>query len=176
MHIFSCLSVFIINYYYLNTIHMFIIPFLYIILNGIIIRYNLFSIMKRKTKHLGAVYFSITLFIGQLFVYFDNNLLNLSYYSLLILAFGDGASGLFGAIIRKNFYLTKYKTIIGLISFNVCSFIVLMLVDPYLLSIGTINILFLVITSSVIELLTDSGLDNFTIYFISLLILKLMIV
>jgi len=175
MHIFSCLSVFIINYFYLNSIHMFIIPFIYIWLNYIIIKFNLFSIMKRNTKHYGAIYFSITLFIGQLFVYFDNNLLELSYYALLILAFGDGASGLFGATLKHNFKLTKYKTLVGFISFVICAFLSLIVVDKSLLCIGYMNILIVVITSAVVELLTESGLDNFSIYFISLFILKLMI-
>jgi dolichol kinase len=131
--------------------------------------------MQRKTMHYGAVYFSITLFIGQLFVYLDENLLYLSYYSLLILAFGDGASGLFGATLKYNFKLTKYKTLVGFISFVLCSLLSLLVVDQYLLNIGLSNILILVITSAVVELLTDSGLDNFSIYFISLFILKLLL-
>ena len=176
MHVFSCMSVFLINYFYIGQVHMFIIPILYIMINWLIIRFNLFSIMQRDAKHYGGIYFSITLFISQLFVYFKPDLLIPSYYSLLVLAFGDGASGLFGSVIVKNFRLTKYKSLVGMISFILFSFISLLIADSYFLNIGFINLLVLAITGSVVELLTDNGLDNFTVYFLSLFIVVLMIV
>ena len=108
----------------------------------------------------------LTIITSQILVFCNEYFLIPANFSLIVLAFGDGSSGLFGSIIKSNFILTKHKSLIGLISFILFSFVGMFIYNTNVGVLSIINILLISVTCSIIELLTEKGLDNFTVYYI----------
>lgn len=168
MHFVTGFTWVIINHYYNGTIHMIIIPISFIIINYLSWKYHLFSIVERQNNnHLGSIYYAVAFAISQTIAYFWPSYLMPSGVAMTILTFGDGFSSIIGVLIKKhNPFLIYHKTIFGFLAncfFSLIGLVIFQFVFQTTYSIS--DLLIIILTGAVLEIIIDKGLDNFTIVF-----------
>src|SRR5699024_9632271 len=91
-----------------------LIPFTFIIINSLSLRYNLIKAMERDDDSLGTVYYAISLFVlsGAGFLL---GWRSLPYIGILTMAYGDGLAAITGNRWgnRKLFSFAPEKTLAG---------------------------------------------------------------
>lgn len=143
-----------------------IAPVIFVILNYISHRKNIFSAIERKgNSDLGTVYFPISLVAIVLLSHFFDSLIA-GTVAILILGYGDGIT----AIVGKKFGKKKVfndKSLVGTLTMFVVSAIVTTLVLVFGTSLSALNVflfaLIISIVASVVELITPKGFDNLSI-------------
>lgn len=163
-----------------------LIPLLiFVVLNYISYKKNIFSSMERgKGKEdLGTVYFPLSLAVLVLFTWWDGILFQNPYYGALgalVMGYGDGFAAILGDRYGRHVYHIKRskKSIEGSIAMFVFSFLVsiviLLLEFHNLLGLHLLIAFLVAVFSTFIEGITPLGFDNITVPLLSTLFYILM--
>lgn len=141
-------------------------PIIFIILNYVSYRKNIFKSMERSDANsLGTVYFPIALLISVITSFTFSNPF-IGGIAIFILGFGDG----FAAVIGKQFKskkIFKDKSLLGSFTMLVISFIITFIITLFGLKqpliVALIAALVISVVATAIELFTLKGLDNLTV-------------
>ena len=164
LHIVVCLICILNNKIYYEEISILFIPVIFFFINIVIKKYNIFSFMMRENEHNGALHLSIIILLTT--ILHCINLLNIEYvnYFYIVLAFGDGLSGLTPVIFKNRLTLKNNKSINGFILFFIFSFLSLFIYNKFTLSLEVGCIFLVCLSSAIIELITNNGYDNLFIF------------
>ena len=158
-----------------NTVHQFIVPIIFLILNILSYKYNIYKSVERIEKnHYGTIYFALAIFFVMFFVYLFPKYYICSGISIFCLTFGDG----FASLIGSNFQslkIYKDKTLNGFIACLFASFISLVVFNYFYNVNLTLMYIFLISMITSIFELVSNGLDNIFIVFMSMLVSCLLI-
>lgn len=154
--------------FFRSPIYASIVPLLFIIVNYISYKKQVFKAMERDggLKDLGTVYYAISLFILSLITFNGDKTPYIGLMGILAMGYGDGFAAVVGVRYGKHeFKILGYKKSLEgtLTVFLICSALayVIMMVLGINNSFGISVILGLVATGA--ELLTPMGLDNITV-------------
>ena len=106
-------------YFYLReTVHIIIVPIIFIVVNYLSARFSIFKSMERERddnkRDYGTVYFAICMTVLSVFSYFFPKTLGCYGIAVFCLSFGDGAAAIAGTLIKKhNIAIVKGKTLAG---------------------------------------------------------------
>ncbi len=151
-----------------------LVPFTFIIINSLSVKYKLIPAMERNDDSLGTVYYAISLFIlsGAGFLI---GWKTLPFIGILIMAYGDGFAPITGQKWgkKKPYSFAPQKSLVGSVTVAFISFIVTLLVIMYYSSkenIYGLNLFTIIlisfltaIFSALIELTGVKGYDNLTL-------------
>lgn len=155
-------------FFFDNNISAAIVPGLFVIINYISYKKQLFSAMERdgSQRDLGTVYYALSLLILSLITFKNNDLSYIGALGILIMGYGDG----FAAIIGQNFgkhkfkILNKNKSIEGSLTMFLFSFMVSIIILHIFYPVNILLFSFiLAFLSTILELLSPLGLDNLTV-------------
>jgi phytol kinase len=148
-------------------------PALFVILNYISYKKNIFSSIERtENTSLGTVYYAVSCLVLTLasFLYFKNMLF--AGIGIFTMGYGDG----FAAILGTKFKSKKYnifgqdKSLLGSLTMFVVTF---MVVSILTLAFGNFSLLSVLVISSfatVIEAVSPFGIDNLTVPLLTTLV------
>lgn len=150
-----------------------LVPFTFIIINSLSLKYTLISAMERKDDSLGTVYYAVSLFFlsGLGFVL---GLRALPYIGVLTMAYGDGFAAITGKKwgLRKPFSFAPEKSLAGSLTVAAAAFMatagsLLYFQDEFSIERSLLFILFLAglngLFSAFMELIGKRGCDNLTL-------------
>ena len=106
-------------YFYLRgTVHMIILPVIFVAVNWLSVHFNIFKSMERETdgkkKDLGTVYYAVCMTLMSVFTYIFPEKLPCYGIAVFCLSFGDGAAAIAGKLVKKyNKELMRGKTLAG---------------------------------------------------------------
>lgn len=151
-----------------NNISAAIVPGLFVIINYISYKKQIFSAMERdgSKKDLGTVYYAISLLILSLLTFKNKELAYIGALGILIMGYGDGFAAIIGTKYGKHKFkiLGNNKSIEGSFAMFLCSFLVSITI---LYIFNPLNVLLysfiLALISTVLELVSPLGLDNLTV-------------
>lgn len=158
-------------YFFLrDTVHYIIIPTLFIIVNALSNKYNVFKAIEREPdngkNNLGTVYYAICMTIMSIVCYVFPEM-NTSYgVSVAVLSFGDGAAALLGSQIKNhNYNICKNRSLIGTLSCFVFSIIGVLLLKIVIdIQLSFLQILLISLAAAIFEFF-GGKFDNFVISF-----------
>jgi uncharacterized protein (TIGR00297 family) len=151
-----------------------LVPFSFIIINSLSLKYKTFSAMERNDDSLGTVYYAVSMFVlsGAGFLL---GWRTLPFIGLLTMAYGDGLAAVIGKKWgrRRPFGFAPEKTVAGALTVAVTAFIVTA-VSIYVLGeaqnaadTGIWAVLIIALSTAVIavfsELIGKRGCDNLTL-------------
>jgi len=151
-----------------NNIYASIVPALFIVLNYLSYRKNLFTAMERggDKEDLGTVYYAISLFILSILTFKNINYAYIGALGILTMGYGDGLA----AVIGKRYGRKKYKifgstkSLIGSLTMFVVTFIVsLIILSIYNPTNIIIYSFVLAVFATLLELFTPKGFDNLSV-------------
>ena len=143
-----------------------LVPFSFIIINSLSMKYNLISAMERQDDSYGTVFYAISMFVltGAGFIL---NWPMLPFMGLLIMTYGDGLAAIVGNHIKSKEIINN-KTLSGTITVGIVAFLITF--GSYLFFGNDDSIILLVflsllnaILSSFIELTGKRGCDNLSL-------------
>ena len=178
VHIGVCNWWIIVILFFDNVVYASIVPSLFVVINYISYKKNIFSSMEREDKKsLGTVYYAISCLILTLlsFLYFDNKMY--ACIGLLTMGYGDG----FAAIIGKNLKSKEYnifnqkKSILGSLTMFIVSMVVISIITAIYGSFSLLTVLLISLVATIIEALSPFGLDNITVPIITTVLAYLII-
>ncbi len=158
-----------------NTYHQVIVPIIFLILNTLSYKFNIYKSVEREDKnHLGTIYFAIVITIIMSFVLIFPEFYYCSGIAAFCLTFGDGFAALIGYNTKtKKIY--QNKTLGGFIACFISSFISIFIFSYlYNIEINPLMCLLISLASSIFELI-GNGLDNFSVVFVSFILSYLFI-
>lgn len=167
IHIFLFMVWVFIDLFMKNTIHQVIVPIIFLILNSLSYKFNIYKSVEREdNNHFGTIYFAIAITI----IMFLSLLFPKYYYAsgiaVFALTFGDGFAALIGYNTNTK-KICKDKSISGFIScFVATTFSTYIFSSFYGLEINFIICILIGLAVSIFELI-GKGLDNFSVVFIS---------
>ena len=166
VHIGVCNWWIIASLFFTNVYWASIVPFLFVILNYISYKKNIFASIERKEKNsLGTIYYAVSCLLLTLvsFIYFNNMLYG--GIGLLVMGYGDGFAAIFGMKFKSYEYQVwkQKRTVIGSITMFVCSFIVIGILTLVFGQFSLLNILLISCIATIIEAVSPHGLDNLTV-------------
>lgn len=153
---------------------MVIIPFTFIIINSLSIKYKLISAIERDDNSLGTVYYAMSMFIlsGAGFIL---GWKTLPFIGILTMAYGDGFAAIIGQRWgrRQPFLFAPQKTVAGSMTVAFTSFIVTIGCILAFQGTGTLRtvsvpmVVFIAALTSILsillELIGKEGCDNLTL-------------
>lgn len=151
-----------------NNIIAAIVPGLFVIINYISYKKQIFNAMERDGSKgdLGTVYYALSLLILSFVTFKNKDLAYIGALGILIMGYGDG----FAAIIGTNFGKHKFKilnsnkSMEGSLTMFIISFLVsIIILNIYLPSNILIFSFILASLSTLLELFSPLGLDNLTV-------------
>lgn len=170
IHIFLFMVWVFIDLFMKNTIHQVIVPIIFLILNSLSYKFNIYKSVEREyNNHFGTIYFAIAITI----IMFLSLLFPKYYYAsgiaVFALTFGDGFAALIGYNTNTK-KICKDKSISGFIScFVATTFSTYIFSSFYGFEINFIICILIGLAVSIFELI-GKGLDNFSVVFISFII------
>jgi phytol kinase len=150
-----------------------IAPALFVILNYISYKKNIFSSIERtENNSLGTVYYAVSCLVLTLasFLYFKSMLF--SGIGIFAMGYGDG----FAAILGTKFKSKKYhifgqsKSLLGSLTMFVVTFIVVSILTLAFGSFSLLNVLIISSFATIIEALSPFGIDNLTVPLLTTLV------
>ncbi len=155
-----------------------IIPLLFVILNYISFKKDIFASIEREDKKsLGTVYYAGSCFLLTLvsFLFLKNMLYG--GIGLLTMGYGDGFAAIFGTKIKSHEYSiwNQKKTVAGSITMFLLSFIVISILTLFYDKFSLINTVFVALFATVIEAISPRGLDNLSVPLLTTLVAYLII-
>jgi len=151
-----------------NNIYASIVPALFVILNYISYKKNIFTAMERdgSKEDLGTVYYAISLFILSLITFKNINYSYIGALGILTMGYGDG----FAAVIGKKYGRKKFevfgskKSIIGSLTMFIATFIVCYIILSIFNPVNVLTYSFiLAFFATLLELFTPKGFDNLSV-------------
>ncbi len=151
-----------------NNISAAIVPGLFVIINYISYKKQIFNAMERdgSKKDLGTVYYAISLLTLSLITFKNKDFAYIGALGILIMGYGDGFAAIIGTKYGKHKFkiFGNDKSIEGSLAMFLCSFLVSIVI---LYMFNPFNVLLysfiLALLSTVLELLSPFGLDNLTV-------------
>ena len=144
--------------------HLIVPPAVFIVLNYISYKKNLFSAMERSDKSKqspGTVYYAVSMTFMALVSWLYAPLLACYGIALFCMALGDGFAPVFGSIRKGNRTLLGSRTLYGSISvFVVCLLVVYIMSTIFSLPLAFWKMLIIAAGATVLELCGGKGLDN----------------
>lgn len=150
-------------------------PVLFIVLNYVSYKKNIFTSMERKEDHsLGTIYFPISLLMMVIFSYILSNPL-IAGSGIFVLGYGDGLAAIFGKNFGKH-KIYKNKTILGTSVMLITSFVMILFLASFILSTQNVLVISFIVASvaTLVELFSPKGLDNLTIPIMTSVLLYLL--
>ena len=154
-----------------NVIWASLVPAVFIVLNAISYRKDLFSAMERHEGKgdLGTVYYPVSLLILTILCFGGYSLPYAGALGVFVMGYGDGLA----AVIGRRFGLMKYhifgntKSYVGsltmlMVSFLVCA-VILWAATPVFLGTILLQALILAVFATIVEAFSPFGLDNLTV-------------
>ena len=171
IHIFLFVLWILIDAFFKNTIHQMIIPLLFVLINSLSYKFNIFkSIERTHDNYPGTIYFALAVTIVYVISYFVPELYKFTYYGVMALTIGDGTASLFGHIIESP-KIYKKKTLAGFFACGLFTFLSFLINYCFIDRTLSVFALFVLSILTAILELVDFGLDNFTttifIFFLS---------
>lgn len=161
-----------------NVLWAAVVPAVFIVLNAISYRKDLFKSMERHegAADLGTVYYPISLLILTILCFGGFSLPYIGALGVFVMGYGDGLA----AVVGKRFGKMQYtvfgntKSFLGsltmfLVSFVVCA-IILYIVTPLFMGTVFLQALILSLIATIVEALTPLGLDNLTVPLLTFLV------
>lgn len=143
-----------------------LVPFSFIIINSLSMKYNLISAMERQDDSYGTVFYAISMFVltGAGFIL---NWPMLPFMGLLIMTYGDGLAAIVGNHIKSKEIINN-KTLSGTITVGIVAFLITFGSYLFFGNDDSIILLFFLsllnaILSSFIELTGKRGCDNLSL-------------
>lgn len=147
--------------FFKGTIHMIIVPTLFIIINTISYKKKLFDSIEDEKGHYGTILFAVAVTIMMTAAYVWPEFYYPAGIGIVCLTFGDGASALCGYAIRSR-KIYKEKTLSGFIGGIIFCFIGLMIFRmAYCDKIAILDAAIIAIVASILEL-GGGKVDNLT--------------
>lgn len=150
-----------------SGLHLTVPPAVFIVLNYISYRKNLFSAMERtdeSKKSLGTVYYAVSMTVMAAFSACFPQCLPAYGAGLFCMALGDGFAPIFGAIKKGNRVLCGSRTLYGSLSVFVISLLVMYIMSTvFALSLGAPQLLAAALAATLLELVGRKGYDNLTL-------------
>lgn len=151
-----------------NNIYASIVPALFVIINYISYKKQVFKAMERdgSKNDLGTVYFALSLLILALITFKNVEYSYIGALGILIMGYGDGFAAVIGVKYGKNKFevLGNEKSLEGSLAMFIFSFIVSIVI---LYIFNPVHIIFysliLAIISTVLEAFSPYGLDNLAV-------------
>ena len=161
IHIGSLLTWFMMVYFFGVSIHLVILPLIFIFVNLISHKYKVIKAMERNDdSSIGTVYYAISMFLMALITYFKHDFL--PYYGIgyMIMAVGDGLAGIIGTKGKQKI-ANSDKSYLGSLTVIISSFIIILLFNIYYkLGFSLMGMLFYSLLSAVLEFYGKKGMDN----------------
>lgn len=154
--------------FFKSNIYAAVVPFLFIIINYISYKKNIFSSMERNSEKNspGTVFYAISLFILSLITFSANSSPYIGAAGILTMGYGDGFAAVFGKKFgkKKIKFLDSEKSIIGSLFMFIFTFVIIFI----LMSVsGISNRFFVPVLISFVAMLTELfspfGTDNLTV-------------
>ena len=149
------------------TWHLLIPPAVFIVLNAVSYRRNLFSAMERtdeSKKSLGTVYYAVSMTVMGALCVLVPRCLPCYAMGVFCMALGDGFAPIFGAIRRGNRRLLGERTLYGTLSVFVISLAVAAAISAiFRMGLPAWALFVLALAAAALELIGSRGLDNLTL-------------
>ena len=150
-----------------SSLHLVVPPAVFIVLNYISYRKNLFSAMERtdeSKKSLGTVYYAVSMTVMAVFSALFPQCLPAYGAGLFCMALGDGFAPIFGGIQKGNRALIGSRTLYGSLSVFAISLLVAYIMSiVFALSFGAAKLLIAALAATLLELVGRKGFDNLTL-------------
>ena len=150
-----------------GTWHLIVPPAVFIVLNAVSYKKNLFAAMERtddSKKSLGTVYYAISMTVMAALCVRVPRCLPCYAAGLFCMALGDGFAPIFGAIRRGNRRLLGSRTLYGSLSvFVICLLVCAAVSALFHLALPFRALLVLAAAATALELVGLRGLDNLTL-------------
>ena len=147
--------------------HLIVPPAVFIVLNYISYKKNLFSAMERSDESKqspGTVYYAVSMtFMAAVSVCYAPCLVRYGI-ALFCMALGDGFAPVFGSIKKGNRRLIGSRTLYGSLSvFVVCFLVVYIMSTIFSLPLALWKMLLIALDGALMEVCGVNGLDNLTL-------------
>lgn len=147
--------------------HLIVPPAVFIVLNYVSYKKNLFSAMERQDeskKSLGTVYYALSMTVMAVFSLLEPKCIVPYGVGLFCMALGDGFAPIFGSIRKGNRTLVGSRTLYGSISvFCICLVVIAVMSLIFSLSLSFGKMLLISIVATILELFGFHGFDNITL-------------
>ncbi|MCI6691378.1 MAG: SEC59/DGK1/VTE5 family protein [Clostridium sp.] len=151
-----------------NNIYASIVPALFVIINYISYKKQIFKAMERdgSKNDLGTVYFALSLMILALITFKNTEFSYIGALGILVMGYGDGFAAIIGVKYGKHKFkvLGNNKSLEGSLAMFLFSFVVSLVI---LYIFNPVNMLLysliLATVSTVLEAFSPYGLDNLTV-------------
>ena len=159
--------------FFQNVILASIVPAMFVILNYISYKKNIFSSIEREEKNsLGTVYYAISCLVLTLvsFLYFKNMLFG--GIGMLAMGYGDGFAAIFGNKFNsmKYYVFGQKKTLIGSLTMFVFTFAIVSILTLAYGQFSIVNVLLITTFATIIEAVSPLGIDNLTVPLLTTLV------
>ena len=173
VHIGVCNWWIIVILFFDNVVFASIVPALFVIINSISYKKDLFKSMERDDKSsLGTIYYAISCLILTLlsFLCFKNKLY--AGIGLFAMGYGDGLAALVGSSFKSIDYkiFNNKKTLLGTLTMFVATFIVVSIITLIFNQFSLLSVLIISLVATIVEAVSPFGLDNITVPLVSTLI------
>lgn len=149
------------------TWHLAVPTAVFIVLNAVSYRQNLFTAMERSDesrRSLGTVYYAVSMTLMALWTLRFPDALPAYGAGLFCMALGDGLAPIFGSIRRGNRRLLGSRTLYGsLCVFVVCLLVLTVFTLLWQLPLSPLKILGIATAGVLLELVGVRGYDNLTL-------------
>ncbi|MBQ2727571.1 MAG: DUF92 domain-containing protein [Clostridia bacterium] len=148
-----------------NTVHQIIIPVIFLILNALSYKFNIYkSVERTEGNHFGTVYFAAAITVVLTIAYFCPAFYYPGGIAIACLTFGDGFAALIGYHVRSP-RIHNSKSLAGFLACMIAVILSLLafraIYDPAL----PVYAVFIIGAVTAILEMVDYGLDNFSITF-----------
>lgn len=150
-----------------STWHLLVPPAVFIVLNYISYKKNLFAAMERSDeskKSPGTVYYAVSMTVMALCTVLHPACMVPYGIALFCMALGDGLAPIFGSIQKGNRCIFRSRTLYGSISvFLICLLVIAIMSTIFSLPLSFAGILLLAAAATLLELVGFHGLDNLSL-------------
>ena len=155
-------------YFFLRGTWHFIVPTaVFIVLNAVSYRKNLFAAMERtdeSKRSLGTVYYAVSMTVMVALCVLVPRCLPCYAMGVFCMALGDGFAPIFGAIRRGNRRLFGERTLYGTISvFVICLIVAALISTIFRMGLPVWAIALIALAAAALELIGSRGFDNLTL-------------
>ncbi len=155
-------------YFCLRGTWHFVVPTaVFIVLNAVSYRRNLFAAMERtdeSRRSLGTVYYAVSMTVMGALCVLSPRCLPAYAMGVFCMALGDGLAPIFGAIRRGNRRILGERTLYGTLSvFAVCLIVAAVVSAVFRMHLPFWAELLIALAAAALELVSGRGLDNLTL-------------
>ena len=150
-----------------STWHLPVPTAVFILLNYVSYKKNLFSAMERtdeSKKSLGTVYYAVSMTVMAICSVLRPACIIPYGIASFCMALGDGFAPIFGSIKKGNRKLLGSRTLYGSASvFVICFVVIIVMSTVFSLGLGIVKALIIAAAATLLELVGVKGFDNLTL-------------